>query len=129
MNASKLKPKFISGSSIKFSNFVNFKHLASLIRNHSLYEPTGEIRFILNDIERGYLQFKDVSIVIGLFDGNPIACALTIRKKILCYVKPEFRRNKVGTQIVSLLKNEYSYATIGFPNSDLFWQSLKIPVL
>jgi hypothetical protein len=115
-------------SYLKSSNDSNLKCLASLVRNHSLFESSGEIRLVLNDIERGYLKEQDVNIVVDIIEGVPIACAITIRKKIMCYVKPEFRRKKIGTKMVSFFKNESSYAKIGFQNSDLFWESLNIPV-
>lgn len=114
---------------IKHSTFKNYTSLVKLIRKYSLFASTGEIQLILNDVEKKYIEQKDVYITVALIDKVPIACAVINRKKILCYVKEDYRRLKIGTTLVNMLKTPHCYATIGFSNSDDFWHSLNIPVI
>lgn len=111
------------------STFKNYKSFFKLIRSHSLFESAGEIQLILNDVERGYINPENIEISIATLNNTPVACALKNRNKLLCYVKNDYRRLKIGSHLINLLKSNSSYATIGFLNSDDFWKQLNVTVL
>lgn len=115
-------------NTIKQSDENSLKLFSDIIKKYKLYDTKGEINFILNDVERGFIPTSHVSILINYNGHIPVACLLKIRNRLLCYVKPEFRKQNIGRNLVSILKNEKSYANKGFQNSDLFWGKLKVLV-
>lgn len=111
---------------IKKATSLSIKEFSDIIHKYTLYESIGEIQYVLNDINRGLFNNNDFDILINFNNDIPVACLIRLRHRLMCYVKKEFRNQNIGRSLVSIFKNEKSYAFKGFDDSHLFWKKMNI---
>lgn len=102
--------------------------LANIVKQYNLFENTGELKFIINDIINNYANLNKINISVAFYSNVPIGVSIKIKHRILCFVSLNYRRNGIGSLLVSSLKTENTFAKQGFSGSLEFWDSLKIPV-
>lgn len=117
---------------VVLSNEDNFFYLSNIIREFKLFEGTGEISYLLNDIDLKIIPLNLCKIAIATVNDIPIGTAIKARHRILCFVNPEYRLNNIGTQLAFKIKdstNDFLYATKGRYDNSKFWKNLNISVL
>lgn len=102
--------------------------LANIVKQYNLFENTGELKFIVNDIINNYANLNKINISVAFYSNVPIGVSIKIKHRILCFVSLNYRRYGIGSLLVSSLKTENTFAKKGFSGSLEFWNSLKIPV-
>lgn len=113
--------------SSNFNNSITLI-LANIVKQYNLFENTGELKFIINDIINNYINLNKINISVAFYSNIPVGVSIKIKHRILCFVSLNYRRNGIGTLLVSSLKTENTFAKQGFSGSFEFWDSLKIPV-
>ncbi len=111
----------------KFNNSTTLI-LANIVKKNNLFENTGELKFLINDIINNHVNLKNVNISVAFSSNIPIGVSIKVKHRILCFVSLTYRRQGIGTLLVSSLKTENTFAKQGFSGSLEFWNSLKIPV-
>lgn len=117
---------------VVLSDEHDFDCFSNIIRQFKLFEGTGEISFLLNDIDLKIIPLNLCKIAIATINDVPIGTALKARNRILCFVNPEYRLNNIGTLLALKIKdstNDFLYATEGRYNNSKFWENLYIPVI
>jgi hypothetical protein len=113
--------------SSKFNNSTTLI-LANIVKENKLFENTGELKFLINDIINNHVNLKNVNISVAFSSNIPIGVSIKFKHRILCFVSLTYRRKGIGSSLVSSLKTENTFAKKGFSGSLEFWNSLKIPV-
>lgn len=99
---------------------------ASVALSHNLFISGWDLYRKLSSIEK---IVDSSAIAIALFDNKPIGVSFKYNNTIQCFVDVRYRRNGIGSELVSIIKDSNSFAKLGFDFSLDFWIKNKVACL
>lgn len=100
-----------------------------IAKSHRLFVPGWNLNADFNSVVNGYLDPLDVEITLAYDGDKPIAVAFKENAYIQCFVRANYRRKGIGSEIIKPHMQRRSYAYVGLDISRDFWAKNKVPCL